>query len=71
MDQLATEKHYKIEQIAELWGMCEKTVRNMFREEPGVLRKMQPAKRGKREYTSLRIPQSVVERVHRRERIAA
>lgn len=70
MDQLATEKHYKIEEIAGLWGMCEKTVRSMFRGEPGVLRVHRPAKRGKREYTSLRIPQSVMERVHRRERVA-
>jgi hypothetical protein len=59
------EKHYTPDELSGLWGVSAETVRNVFREEPGVLRLQQPTK-GKRQYVLLRIPESVAERVHRR-----
>jgi hypothetical protein len=56
----ATEKHLDVTRIAELWSVDRKTVTRYFRDEPGVLR-IQGKQR-----ESLRVPLSVIERVHRR-----
>jgi hypothetical protein len=60
-------RHYTVAEIAQLWNLSDDAVRNIFEKEPGVLvlGGAQP-KRGKRGYTTLRIPEDVVERVHRR-----
>lgn len=60
-------RHYTVAEIAQLWHLSDDAVRNIFEREPGVLvlGGAQP-KRGKRSYTTLRIPEDVVERVHRR-----
>jgi hypothetical protein len=60
-------RHYSPTEIAELWGLSVDYVRRIFEKEPGVLvlGNAQP-RRGKRSYTTLRIPAFVVERVHRR-----
>ena len=62
----ALERHLSVQEIAELWGLCENSVRDLFKHEPGVVRIEKPKGRWKRPYTTLRIPVSVVERVHRR-----
>jgi hypothetical protein len=64
--EMALEPHYSIQQVAEMWQLSESAVRDIFRDEPGVFRVARPKGRYKRAYTTLRIPQSVVERVHRR-----
>ena len=70
LDGLAGERHYSPKQIAALWGLSETKVRRMFLAEQGVLRIGQPSRRSgrrlKRSYLTMRIPQSVAERVHRR-----
>jgi hypothetical protein len=38
----------------------------MFQDEAGVMVMERPARKGKRRYTTLRIPHSVLERVHKR-----
>ncbi len=53
------ERHYSVTDIASLWGLSRDSVRRLFRREPGVLAI------GER-YVTLRIPASVLERVHRR-----
>ena len=58
------ELHYSVKQIAASWGLCENAVRDIFRNEPGVVRIHRPKSRTKRAYTTLRIPRCVVERVH-------
>jgi hypothetical protein len=60
-------RHYSPAEIAELWNLSPDCVRKVFENEPGVLviGNAQP-KRGKRSYTTLRIPQTVLDRVHRR-----
>ena len=60
---VSKEIHYTPLQIAALWGSDAGTVRELFRNEPGVLR-IAKGKKGARE--TIRIPASVVERVHRR-----
>jgi hypothetical protein len=64
---LAVERHYSPAEIAELWSLSADCVRKIFENEPGVLVIGNgQVKRGKRSYTTLRIPQSVLDRVHRR-----
>jgi hypothetical protein len=60
------EKHFKPEELAEAWGVSTETIRSIFREEPGVLKIGKTGSRYKRGYITLRIPEEVAERVHRR-----
>ena len=63
----ATETHYTPEQVAEWWRLDPKSIRRIFRDEEGVLRFGRAVStRKKRAYTTIRIPQSVLDRVHRR-----
>jgi hypothetical protein len=60
-------RHYSPAQIAELWSLSVDSVRKLFENEPGVLVLGNAGpRRGKRSYTTLRIPEQVVDRVHRR-----
>jgi hypothetical protein len=63
----ATERHYSVAEVAELWNLSRDAVRRLFQKEPGVLviGDARP-KYGRRSYTTLRIPESVLQRVHRR-----
>lgn len=63
-DSIALERHYSVLQIAEMWSLSEKTVRRMFEKEEGVLLWGSPETRRKRGYITLRIPESVMLRVH-------
>lgn len=66
MDGFAV-RHYSPAEIAELWSISVDSVRKLFESEPGVLVLGNAVpRRGKRSYTTLRIPQHVAERVHRR-----
>ena len=60
------ERHYAVAQIAELWNFDPDVIRKLFEREPGVFVLGDHGSRTKRGYTTLRIPRSVVERVHRR-----
>lgn len=63
----ATEPHYTPEQVADWWHLDPKSIRQIFRDEDGVLCFGNAVTtRKKRAYTTLRIPRSVLERVHRR-----
>jgi hypothetical protein len=62
---ISTDPHLTPEALGEAWGVSAQTIRNIFADEPGVLRIGQK-KNGRRGYVSLRIPESVVERVHKR-----
>lgn len=61
-----TEKHYTIAEIAEAWSLSADTVRRLFVVEPGVLKITRPGSKYKRTHTTLRVPESVLFRVHRR-----
>lgn len=60
------ERHYAVAEIAEKWNLSGDKVRELFENEPGVLVIGERSPRHKRRYVTLRIPQTVLERVHRR-----
>ena len=62
---IVDEKHFSPDELAQAWGVSAQTVRNVFKDEPDVLRLGNPTP-SRRNYFSLRIPQSVAMRVHRR-----
>jgi hypothetical protein len=62
----ALERHYSVIEVAKLWGLSENTIRRMFTGEPGVVEWGGEESRFKRAYKTMRIPESVVQRVHRR-----
>ena len=68
---LANEKHYSVIEIAKLWALSEKTVRKIFEREPGVILWGGEETRHKRGYRTLRLPETVLCRVHRRLRKAS
>jgi hypothetical protein len=59
------ERHYTVAEVAALWNISIDMCRKRFQNEPGVLVLAKPTKRCKRQYKTLRIPESVLERVHR------
>lgn len=65
MGSFAFEKHYRVKELAGLWGLSPKTVTRIFTDEAGVIR---VANNGttKRRYATLSIPESVASRVHER-----
>jgi transcriptional regulator GlxA family with amidase domain len=63
---LATEKHYSIVEIAELWALSQKTVRRIFENEPGVIAWGHSETMRKRRYRTLCVPETVLQRVHRK-----
>ena len=60
------ERHYAPSEVAELWNLDVETIRRLFQNEPGILVLQSPVKKGKRPYTTIRIPHSVLERIHKR-----
>ena len=62
----ALERHYRPDELAETWGLSVKVIREIFSSEPGVLKVDRPERRNKRGYCTMRIPESVVVRVHKR-----
>lgn len=60
------ERHYSVAEIAETWSVSPDAVRKIFQNEPDVLVIGNDGSRNKRGYRTLRIPESVMERVHRR-----
>lgn len=60
-------QHYSPAEIAALWGISTDTARRIFESEPGVLQIGDSSRMGrKRRYVTLRIPEAVAERVHRK-----
>jgi hypothetical protein len=62
----ASEKHFSPADLAKAWGVSTETIRSIFRTEPGVLKLGKPGTKFRRRYFTLRIPETVAERVHRR-----
>ena len=61
----AFERHYTPHELAELWKLDESTVRRMFMDETGVLIYGKEKRRdGRRDYVTLRIPESVAKKVY-------
>ena len=61
------EKHYTINELADLLNMSFERVRQLVKDEPGVLRLMpQRSSEGPRTRSMYRIPESVAQRILRR-----
>ena len=60
----ALERHFSPDQIGEMWGLSADSIRRIFEREPGVL--VLDFSKGRRNYRTLRVPESVMQRVHRR-----
>ena len=63
---IVDERHYSPADLAKAWGVNVETIRNIFREEPGVVKIGEKDPQHKRPYLTLRIPESVAVRVHKR-----
>jgi len=63
---LPAERHYAVIEVAEMWNLSPDKVRELFEHEPGVLVIGERNPRHKRRYLTLRIPQTVLQRVHNR-----
>ena len=60
------ERHFTVAELSKRWFFSANTIRRLFSQEPGVVRIARPQTRSKRGYTSMRIPERIAERVHRR-----
>jgi hypothetical protein len=68
---LSKEKHYSIPEVSLMWGYSRRTVRRLFENEAGVVEIGHGESLHKRAYKTRRIPESVLQRVHRRLRKSA
>jgi transcriptional regulator GlxA family with amidase domain len=59
------ERHYTVSELASDWNVSRDTIRRLFLHEQGVLN-LGKAKKNKRVYRALRIPQSIAVRVYAR-----
>jgi hypothetical protein len=57
------EKHYRISELARLWGLGRETIRKLVKDDPGVL-KIRIG--GKKKNTVYSIPESAARRIHTR-----
>jgi hypothetical protein len=55
-----------VNELAVLWNLSKQTIRRLFQDEPDVVRIGDTDVSRKRAYVTLRIPESVVRRVHQR-----
>jgi len=63
MGSFAFERHYRVKELAGLWGLSARTVSRIFAEEADVIRVANHGA-GRRKYATLSIPESVAARVH-------
>ena len=62
-DGCFAEKHYRISDLAELWGLGRETVRKLVKDEPGVIKIRQGRKKA---HTTYSVPESTARRIHTR-----
>ena len=60
LEQNAAETHYTPQELADIWRVSVDSIRRIFRDEPGVLKMGEKNPKHKRQYLTLRIPESVV-----------
>jgi hypothetical protein len=57
------EKHYRVSDLAELWGLGRETVRKLVKDDPGVIKVRQGRKKV---HTTYSVPESAAKRIHTR-----
>jgi hypothetical protein len=55
--------HYRVSDLAGLWGLGRETVRKIVKDEPGVIKIRQGRKKA---HTTYSVPESVARRIHTR-----
>ena len=65
---LATEEHYSPQQVADIYNISVDTVIRWFRKEPGVIEVGSDETLYKRRKKLMRIPKSVLQRFHEKQR---
>jgi hypothetical protein len=63
---LATERHYTIAEVAAMWSLSKQTVRRILKKEAGVLVIGRPGNERRQGYQTVRVPESVLQRIHNR-----
>jgi hypothetical protein len=58
------EPHYSVAQVVEIWHLSRRTVIRIFDEEEGVMKLGRAESRYRKRYFTMRIPESVMKRVH-------
>jgi AraC-like DNA-binding protein len=66
MEERMIEKHYRVKELAQLWGVSRQTIQRIFVDEHGVVAIGKPRTRHRRPHLTLLIPESVVARVKNR-----
>lgn len=66
MSEQATERHYSVGEVAEMWSLSAPTVTAIFRDKPGVVKigVRTLLRRKRRPRVTLRIPASVLASTH-------
>jgi hypothetical protein len=57
------EKHYRVGDLAKLWGLGRETVRKLVKDDPGVIKVRQGRKKA---HTTYSVPESAAKRIHTR-----
>jgi hypothetical protein len=71
VNAVESERHFTAREVAEAWNLSQDTIYRLFVNEPGVLLLVSERKKYKRTRRTLRIPESVKNRVYRRLQSAA
>jgi hypothetical protein len=66
MNSTMTERHFAPMELAELWAQSVDTIRRIFENEPGVIIHENTERTTKRRFRTIRIPESVAQRVYTR-----
>ena len=63
VDNATFEKHYRISDLARLWGLGRETVRKLVKDDPGVIKIGMGRKKA---HTIYSVPESAAHRIHTR-----
>ena len=63
VDSTTFEKHYRIGDLARLWGLGRETVRKLIKDDPGVIKIRMGRKRA---HTIYSVPETAAHRIHTR-----
>jgi hypothetical protein len=63
LDGTAFERHYRISDLARMWGLGRETVRLLVKDDPGVLKVRMGRKKA---HTVYSVPESAAARIHPR-----
>ena len=66
VNAVESERHFTAREVAEAWNLSQDTIYRLFVNEPGVLLLVSERKKYRRTRRTLRIPESVKNRVYRR-----